>query len=92
MLVQAGGCEQLIIWLSESLTALDPETGNPLWTIPYPADGQPQRPTVNIMAPRLAGDLLLVANFYHGPLVVKLNAPAKPDAQLSCSAARAPTL
>jgi outer membrane protein assembly factor BamB len=79
VLIQAGGCEQLIIWLSESLTALDPDTGKLLWTIPYPADGQPQRPTVNIMAPRLAGDLLFVANFYHGPLVAKLNA-AKPDA------------
>ena len=81
MVFNAGGRDQLIIWLSESLTSLDPATGNVFWSIPYPADGKPQRPSVNIMAPRRLGDLLFVSNFYHGPLVVKLNAD-KPAAEV----------
>ncbi len=81
MLVKAGGRDQVIIWLSESLTSLDPATGNVFWSIPYPADGKPQRPSVNIMAPRLLDNLLFVSNFYHGPLVVKLSAD-KPDAEV----------
>jgi hypothetical protein len=73
VLIKAGGCDQVLVWISESLNSLDPDTGKVHWTIPYPADGQPTRPCVNIMAPRLAGDLLFVANFYHGPLIVKLD-------------------
>jgi outer membrane protein assembly factor BamB len=79
ILVKAGGREQLIVWISESLSSLDPDSGKVFWSIPYPEDGKPQRPSVNIMAPRLSGDLLFVANFYHMPLVVKLSAD-KPDA------------
>jgi outer membrane protein assembly factor BamB len=82
ILVQAGGRQQLIVWLSESLNSLDPDTGKMFWSVAYPEDGKPQRPSVNIMAPRLAGDLLFVANFYHGPLVVKLAAD-KPDATVA---------
>jgi outer membrane protein assembly factor BamB len=78
-LIKAGGKDQVIVWLSESLNSLDPETGKVWWSIPYPADGLPQRPSVNIMTPRQLGDLLFVSNFYHGPLVVKLSAD-KPDA------------
>jgi outer membrane protein assembly factor BamB len=79
ILIKAGGREQLIVWISESLNSLDPDTGKVFWSIPYPEDGKPQRPSVNIMAPRQSGDLLFVANFYHGPLVVKL-ADDKPEA------------
>jgi outer membrane protein assembly factor BamB len=80
-LVNAGGREQVIIWLSESLNSLDPATGQVLWSIPYPADGKPSRPSVNIMMPLQVGDLLFVSNFYHGPLVVKLDAD-KPGAEV----------
>ena len=79
MHVKAGGRDQVIVWVSESLNGLDLETGKTFWSIPYPADGIPQRPSVNIMTPRILDDILFVSNFYHGPLVVKLSAE-KPDA------------
>jgi outer membrane protein assembly factor BamB len=69
---EVGGKRQLIIWLSETLNGLDPESGKVLWTVPYPENGEPQRPAVNIPQPRLIGDLLFVSSFYHGPLAVKL--------------------
>jgi outer membrane protein assembly factor BamB len=95
MVFRAGGRDQLIIWLSDSLNSLDPQTGKVFWSFPYPENGQPMRPAVNIATPRLLDDLLVVTNFYHGPLVVRLdkekpeatvlwrgksNNPAKPDA------------
>src|SRR5258707_14297491 len=36
MIYEAGGNRQLIIWLSESINALDPATGKVYWTQPYP--------------------------------------------------------
>src|SRR5262249_28100804 len=81
MVFRAGGKDQLIIWLSDSLNSLDPDTGKVYWSFPYPADGQPMRPAVNIATPRKVGDLLLVSNYYHGPLVVEL-AKDKPEAKV----------
>lgn len=72
MIYEAGGRRQLIIWLSESLNALDPATGQLLWTQQYPSSGPPQRPAVNIMTPLLDGELLLVSTFYHGPMMLEL--------------------
>ena len=36
MIYEAGGKRQLIIWLSESINALEPATGKVYWTKPYP--------------------------------------------------------
>jgi outer membrane protein assembly factor BamB len=74
MLYEAGGTRQLIVWLSDSLNGLDPQTGKVFWSVPYPEDGMPQRPSVNIMSPRKLGDLLFVSDFYQGTLAVKLAA------------------
>jgi len=81
MIYEAGGKRQLIIWLSESINALDTATGKVYWTKPYPADGQPQRPAVNIATVRRMDDLLFVSTYYHGPMMLKLAAD-KPDAQV----------
>jgi outer membrane protein assembly factor BamB len=81
MVFKAGGKDQLIIWLSDSLNSLDPDTGKVFWSFPYPADGQPKRPGANIATPRKLDDLLVVSNFYHGPLVVQF-AKDNPDAKV----------
>jgi hypothetical protein len=81
-LIEAGGTKQVIVWLSESVNGLDPETGKVFWSIPYPEDGKPQRPSVNIMTPLLVGkDKLLVSSFYHGSLMIQLDAE-KPAAKV----------
>jgi outer membrane protein assembly factor BamB len=75
--ITAGGKRQLVIWHGESVNGLEPETGNVLWTQPYPPEGKPMRPVVNIAMPRQAGDLLLISSFYHGPLMLKLGVDGK---------------
>jgi outer membrane protein assembly factor BamB len=90
----AGGKRQLIVWLSESINALDPATGAVYWTQRYPTDRAPQRPAVNIVTVRCDGRLLFVSTYYHGPLMLELaadrpaakvlwkgksNNPARPD-------------
>src|SRR5205823_13409248 len=81
MIYEGGGKRKLIMWLYESINALDPATGKVYWTKPYPADGPPQRPAVNIATVRRMDDLLFVSTYYHGPMMLKLAAD-KPDAQV----------
>jgi outer membrane protein assembly factor BamB len=78
MIYEAGGKRQLIVWLTDSVNGLDPETGKPYWSEPYPAR---IRPAVSIATPRKLGDLLFVSTFYHGPLMLKLAAD-KPAASV----------
>ncbi len=81
-LIEAGGTRQVIVWLSESVNSLDPNTGKVFWSIPYPEDGKPQRPAVNIMTPLLVGkDKLFVSSYYHGSLMIALDA-GKPAAKV----------
>ena len=79
---EAGGKRQLIIWLSDTLNALDPDSGKVHWTAPYPEDATPQRPATNITQPLRVGDTLFVSSFYHGALAMTL-AKDKPDAQVA---------
>lgn len=74
ILLEAGGKRQLIVWLSDSINGLDPATGKAYWTLPYPPEGEPQRPAVSISQVRHSGDLLFVTSYYHGPLLLKLAA------------------
>jgi outer membrane protein assembly factor BamB len=81
IVIEAGGKKQLIVWLSEGISGLDPATGKVFWTQAYPAKGKPYRPAVNIATVRRAGDLLFLSNAYHGPMMLKL-ASDKPAATL----------
>jgi outer membrane protein assembly factor BamB len=74
VIVEAGGTRQLIVWHSESINGLDPSTGRVFWTQPYPTQGKPQRPAVNIVTPRLLGDRLFISAVYHGPMMLQLAA------------------
>src|SRR5262249_14454311 len=81
MVYEAGGHRQLIVWLSESINALDPKTGKLLWTQQYPTRGELQRPAVNIIPVQRMSDMLFVSTFYHGPMMLKLSAD-KPGAEI----------
>jgi outer membrane protein assembly factor BamB len=74
VLCEAGGKQQLIVWHTESVNGLDPETGKVYWSEPYPADGKPTRPAVSISTPRAEGDRLFITAFYHGAMMFKLAA------------------
>jgi outer membrane protein assembly factor BamB len=72
LLVQIKGRRQLIIWLSDLLASLDPATGKPYWTMPYPAEGKPQRPEVTIATPRFLDGKLFLSSFYHGSTLLDI--------------------
>jgi outer membrane protein assembly factor BamB len=85
MIYEIDGRRQLIIWLSEAIYGLDPTTGQQLWRQDYPEHGPPQRPAVNIITVKNIGNLLYLSTFYHGPLMVKVEALAAPHASVAWS-------
>jgi outer membrane protein assembly factor BamB len=80
VVIEAAGQRQLIIWHTESINALEPETGKVLWSVPFPA-GTVQRPAISVGAPKKVGDLLFVSSPHHGSAMLKL-AQDKPGATL----------
>ena len=76
VIIESAGRRQLIIWHADSVNALDPETGKPLWSVPSKI-----RQAVSITAPRQLGDMLFVTSFYNGSLMLKLDAQ-RPGAQV----------
>jgi outer membrane protein assembly factor BamB len=81
VIFEAGGKRQLIIWHSDSVNSLNPETGEVYWTEKYPRDVRASRPAAPISTPQLAGDVLFISSFYHGPIAFKLD-PKEPKATL----------
>ncbi len=73
IIIEAGGKRQLIVWHSSSINSLNPETGDKYWSEKYPRDVQPNRPAAPIATPRVAGDVLFISSYYHGPIAIKLD-------------------
>jgi len=75
-MITAGGARQLLIWHTESLNSLNPETGAVYWS-------QPLKPNygMSIMAPRKSGDLLFASGIGNVGAVLRLNAD-KPAADI----------
>jgi outer membrane protein assembly factor BamB len=75
MIFTIGGKRQLVIWHPESLNGLEPETGKPLWSVPFKARSALTAPT-----PVQDGDKLLVSSFYNGSMLVEFkDGPTKPN-------------
>ena len=69
VLINHGGKEQVIICHGEALNSLDPLTGKVYWTVPFsPSYG------MAIMAPRLAGDFLMMGGMGKKSIGLKLKA------------------
>jgi len=75
------GKRQLIVWHDVAIQGLDISTGEVLWRVPFPEDGNPQRPAVPISHPRLFGNRLFVSTFYEGSMLLEIET-APPDAQV----------
>lgn len=67
IIVEAGGRRQLIVWHTEAVSSLDPETGRILWEQPFRIKNGQTVPT-----PRQYGDLLFVTGFYDGCMLLRL--------------------
>jgi outer membrane protein assembly factor BamB len=73
-LFEAGGKRQLIVFHPEAVNALDPQTGQLYWSVPFSA-----RSGLSVATPRKLGDLLFVTTFYNGALMLHLD-PSHPAA------------
>lgn len=83
VITEAGGVKQLIVWLSDTLAGLNPETGAVYWQHAHPAKGvKQQTPAVSIVTPKVVGDMIYVSSAYDGVLAVKL-ASDKPTAEVA---------
>ena len=67
-MIEHGGRRQLLIWHSESINSLDPQTGEPLWSVPL-------RPSLGmaIAAPRQLGDYLLASAYNEVAALLRLD-------------------
>ncbi len=74
IIIEAGGQRQLIVWLTDGLYALHPETGKVLWEQPFTS-----KAGLSVATPRVHGDLLFISAFYDGSLLLKLD-PKEPKA------------
>ncbi len=74
IVIEAGGKRQLIVWLAEGASSLDPATGKLYWSVPFEC-----RSGLGVATPRKAGDLLFFTSFYDGSLMVRLD-PNTPSA------------
>ncbi|MDO8540055.1 MAG: PQQ-like beta-propeller repeat protein [Opitutaceae bacterium] len=68
-LIEAGGRRQLVVWDSESLNGLDPETGAVFWSEPFKT-----KMAHAIGTPRRHGDFLFISSFFDGSMLMRLDA------------------
>ncbi len=76
LVFDVGGVRQLIVWHLRAITSLDPRTGERYWEIPFEV-----RMGVTIASPVRSGPYLLVASFFNGSRMLRLNLD-RPDASL----------
>jgi outer membrane protein assembly factor BamB len=67
VIYEFGGRRELILWHPEAVNALDPETGQVLWSHRVEA-----RTGLSIATPRQDGDRLFVTSFYNGALMLRI--------------------
>jgi outer membrane protein assembly factor BamB len=66
-IIEAGGKRQLILWHSEAVCSVDPETGKEYWSVPLePAFG------MSIMSPRKGGDYLFAGGIGFKAVLLEL--------------------
>ena len=78
VIAEAGGVKQLIIWLSDSLAGLNPETGAIYWKHAHPEKASnPGMPSVTIITPKVVGNMVYVSSAYDGLCAIKLTSDPK---------------
>ncbi len=68
IVIQQAGKDVLVCWTGDSLSGLNPTTGESYWAHPFP----PSRMPIGIGAPVLSDDMLYVSSFYDGSLMVRV--------------------
>jgi len=72
MMIEAGGCRQVVFWHADGAASLDPATGKEYWSVPFKSNMG-----LSVASPRRDGDFLFFTSFYNGALMLKLD-PSRP--------------
>lgn len=62
-----GGKEQIVLWHPSAISAVDPATGEHLWSVPFRI-----RAGLTAPNPRQQGNRLFVSAFYNGPMMIEV--------------------
>ncbi|HBH51001.1 MAG TPA: pyrrolo-quinoline quinone, partial [Planctomycetaceae bacterium] len=68
VLCEFGGRPQVVVWHPRAVTAIEPDTGKEIWSVPFPV-----RFGLCIPQPRQVGNRLFLTAFYNGPLMIELD-------------------
>jgi len=66
VLIRQDEQDVLVCWTGDSLSGLDPKTGNVSWSHPFP----PSRMPIGVGDPVVSGETVFVSSFYDGSLMV----------------------
>lgn len=67
IIIQQAGTDVLVCWTGESLSGLDPLTGNRYWS----HEMKPTRMPIGIGTPSVDGEFIFVSSFYDGSLMIR---------------------
>ena len=70
MIYEFDGKRQLILWHPEAVNALDPDTGELIWTF---AHKRPIQSGLTVPTPRKIGNQLFLTSFYNGSLMLRVD-------------------
>tara|TARA_R110002049_G_scaffold27321_2_gene93998 strand:+ start:61412 stop:62710 length:1299 start_codon:yes stop_codon:yes gene_type:complete len=76
ILIRQGSQDVVVCWTGESVTGLDPRTGNVFWAIPM----LPRNMPIGVPTPVVQDDKLFVSSFYDGSMLIRID-PNKPKAE-----------
>jgi outer membrane protein assembly factor BamB len=72
IIVQQAGQRVLVVWTGESVSGLDPTSGEVFWSHPF----RPKEMVINVATPVLEKDRLFLTSFYDGAQMLRLNSDA----------------
>lgn len=69
IVVRQGGQDVVVCWTGESVTGLNPESGETFWSI----EMKPRNMPIGVPTPVIQGDRLFVSSFYDGSMLIQLD-------------------
>ncbi|MFK8111292.1 MAG: PQQ-binding-like beta-propeller repeat protein [Rubripirellula sp.] len=69
IVVRQGDNDVVVCWTGESITGLNPKTGDVFWAIPM----LPRNMPIGVATPTVQDDLLFVSSFYDGSMLIKMD-------------------
>lgn len=76
ILIRQGGKDVVVCWTGESVTGLDPTSGELQWRVPMKSRNMP----IGVATPVVQGNRLFVSSFYDGSLMIEFD-PNEPTAK-----------